>query len=63
MLVAAIVAAMTVLVGPPASAAALTEVTNFGTNPTGLRMHLYVPDRVQERPPVLLAVHWCTGSG
>lgn len=63
MLVAALVAAMTVLVAPPASAAALTEVTNFGTNPTGLRMHLYVPDRVQERPPVLLAVHWCTGSG
>ncbi|WP_338071590.1 PHB depolymerase family esterase [Actinomadura bangladeshensis] len=62
-LVAALVAAMTVLVGPPASAAALTEVADFGTNPTGLRMHLYVPDRVQERPPVLLAVHWCTGSG
>jgi poly(hydroxyalkanoate) depolymerase family esterase len=62
-LVAALVAAMTVLVGPPASAAALTEVTDFGTNPTGLRMHLYVPDRVQDRPPVLLAVHWCTGSG
>ncbi|WP_245667124.1 extracellular catalytic domain type 1 short-chain-length polyhydroxyalkanoate depolymerase [Actinomadura latina] len=62
-LVAALVAAMAVLVGPPASAASLTEVTDFGTNPSGLRMHLYVPDRVQERPPVLLAVHWCTGSG
>ena len=28
----------------PASAATLTQVTNFGTNPTNLQMHLYVPD-------------------
>src|SRR5262245_2639297 len=48
---------------PTASAASLVEVTNFGTNPTGLRMHLYVPDRVQARPPILVAVHYCTGSG
>jgi len=26
-------------------------------------MHLYVPDRVQPRPPILVAVHYCTGSG
>jgi poly(hydroxyalkanoate) depolymerase family esterase len=48
---------------PSASAATLTEVTGFGTNPTNLRMHLYVPDRVQPRPGVLLAVHYCTGTG
>jgi poly(hydroxyalkanoate) depolymerase family esterase len=48
----------------PAAAASLVEVTNFGANPTNLRMHLYVPDRVAApRPPVLLAVHYCTGSG
>lgn len=46
-----------------ASAATLTEVTNFGANPSNLRMHLYVPDRTQARPPVLLAVHYCTGTG
>ncbi|MEU8799567.1 PHB depolymerase family esterase [Spirillospora sp. NPDC048819] len=62
-LVAAAVAMLTMLIGPNASAAALTEVTDFGDNPSGLRMHLYVPDQVQETPPVLLAVHWCTGSG
>jgi poly(hydroxyalkanoate) depolymerase family esterase len=51
-------------VAPPASAASLVEVTNFGSNPTGLRMHLYVPDRVvTPRAPVLVAVHYCTGSG
>jgi acetylxylan esterase len=48
---------------PPASAAALVEVTNFGANPTNLRMHLYVPNRVLPRPPILVAAHYCTGSG
>lgn len=47
----------------PASAATLTEVTGFGNNPTNLRMHLYVPDRVAPRPALLAAVHYCTGSG
>ncbi|MFC5927095.1 PHB depolymerase family esterase [Micromonospora vulcania] len=47
----------------PASAATLTEVTGFGANPTNLRMHLYVPDRLATRPAVLLALHYCTGSG
>ncbi|MFB4281423.1 PHB depolymerase family esterase [Nonomuraea sp. MTCD27] len=48
---------------PPASSAQLTEVTGFGTNPTNLRMHLYVPDGVPARPALLVAVHYCTGSG
>ncbi|MEO3768896.1 PHB depolymerase family esterase [Micromonospora sp. B9E7] len=47
----------------PASAATLTQVTNFGTNPTNLQMHLYVPDRVASRPAILLAMHYCTGTG
>ncbi|NUT97430.1 MAG: PHB depolymerase family esterase [Saccharothrix sp.] len=65
-LLAALVAVTAVLLAPSvpsASAATLTEVTGFGTNPSNLRMHLYVPDRVQAKPPVLLAVHYCTGSG
>ncbi|MDG4769456.1 PHB depolymerase family esterase [Solwaraspora sp. WMMD792] len=47
----------------PASAATLTEVTNFGTNPSNLRMYLYVPDRVAPRPAILVAMHYCTGTG
>jgi len=47
----------------PASAATLTEITGFGTNPTNLRMHLYVPDRLAARPAILVAVHYCSGSG
>ncbi|WP_203880177.1 extracellular catalytic domain type 1 short-chain-length polyhydroxyalkanoate depolymerase [Planobispora takensis] len=60
-LVAALVTALAA--AAPASSAALTEVTGFGTNPTNLRMHLYVPDRVAARPAILVAVHYCTGSG
>ncbi|MFF8012313.1 PHB depolymerase family esterase [Streptomyces sp. NPDC007929] len=44
-------------------AAALTEVTNFGANPSNLRMYLYVPESVTPKPAVVVAVHWCTGSG
>ncbi|MGB3442103.1 MAG: PHB depolymerase family esterase [Actinophytocola sp.] len=47
----------------PASAATLVEVTGFGTNPSNLRMHLYVPDNIGTRPAVVVAVHYCTGSG
>jgi poly(hydroxyalkanoate) depolymerase family esterase len=47
----------------PASAATLQEVTGFGANPTNLRMHLYVPDRLPSNPALLMAVHYCTGSG
>ena len=43
--------------------ATLSEVTEFGPNPSQLEMHLYVPDRIIANPPVLLAVHYCTGSG
>ncbi|GAA2343085.1 extracellular catalytic domain type 1 short-chain-length polyhydroxyalkanoate depolymerase [Dactylosporangium salmoneum] len=47
----------------PAAAATLTEVTGFGTNPSNLRMYVYVPNTVQARPAILVAVHYCTGSG
>ncbi|MEV6300639.1 PHB depolymerase family esterase [Actinoplanes sp. NPDC051861] len=58
-----LLATTTLLPASPASAAALTEVTGFGTNPTGIRMYLYVPDRLPTKPAVLVAVHYCTGSG
>ncbi|MHC3467862.1 extracellular catalytic domain type 1 short-chain-length polyhydroxyalkanoate depolymerase [Streptomyces sp. 7R007] len=61
--------AATVLTAPAAAAraevptATLTEVTGFGTNPSNLQMYLYVPDSVVAHPPVVVAVHYCTGSG
>ncbi|WP_030661133.1 extracellular catalytic domain type 1 short-chain-length polyhydroxyalkanoate depolymerase [Streptomyces cellulosae] len=65
--------AVTVLAAPAATArpreaaavptATLAEVTNFGTNPSNLQMYLYVPDNVTAHPAVVVAVHYCTGSG
>ncbi|MFB9394110.1 PHB depolymerase family esterase [Streptomyces coeruleoprunus] len=46
-----------------ASAASLTEVTNFGSNPGNLRMYVYRPDNTPARPAVVVAVHYCTGTG
>ncbi|MFE9686935.1 PHB depolymerase family esterase [Streptomyces sp. NPDC006285] len=43
--------------------AALTEITGFGSNPSNLQMYLYVPDSVTANPAVVVAVHYCTGSG
>ncbi|BCL18013.1 extracellular catalytic domain type 1 short-chain-length polyhydroxyalkanoate depolymerase [Micromonospora sagamiensis] len=60
---AAITVVAAVTVPAPASAATLTEVTAFGPNPSNLRMYLYVPDRVAPRPALVVAVHYCTGSG
>ncbi|MDG4810655.1 PHB depolymerase family esterase [Micromonospora sp. WMMD1120] len=55
--------AAVVTAATPASAATLTPVSGFGANPTNLQMHLYVPDRVAAQPALLLALHYCTGSG
>ncbi|WP_329108597.1 PHB depolymerase family esterase [Micromonospora sp. NBC_01699] len=60
---AAALALLSLTVATPAAAATLTEVTGFGTNPSNLRMHLYVPDRVAARPGILVALHYCTGTG
>ncbi|NUP38772.1 MAG: PHB depolymerase family esterase [Streptomyces sp.] len=70
-LVAALVPLLTAvtLTAPPAAAraavptATLTEVTDFGTNPSNLQMYLYVPAGVTAHPAVVVAVHYCTGSG
>jgi endo-1,4-beta-xylanase len=58
------VAAAIVLIAAaqPASAATLTRVTDFGSNPSNLNMYTYVPDRVAARPALLVAIHYCTGS-
>ncbi|MBP2328847.1 poly(hydroxyalkanoate) depolymerase family esterase [Kibdelosporangium banguiense] len=55
--------AAALLTASPASAASLTQVTNFGTNPSNLQMYLYVPNTVKPKPAILVAVHYCTGSG
>ncbi|ANZ34776.1 esterase [Lentzea guizhouensis] len=51
------------LLTPPASAATLVEVTGFGENPGGMRMHVHVPDSRPAAPAVVVAMHGCGGSG
>ncbi|WP_433443524.1 extracellular catalytic domain type 1 short-chain-length polyhydroxyalkanoate depolymerase [Nonomuraea sp. CA-141351] len=57
-----LVAASVLLGVRPAGAASLTQVTNFGTNPTNLNMYTYVPDNVAAQPAMLVLVHYCGGS-
>ncbi len=47
----------------PARAASLVQVTNFGTNPSNNKMYIYVPNNVRPNPPILVALHQCTGTG
>jgi acetylxylan esterase len=65
MVATATVAALSTLVvlAPSASAASLVQVTNFGSNPQNNKMYEYVPNNVQAHPPVLVALHYCTGTG
>ncbi|MFD5712887.1 PHB depolymerase family esterase [Streptomyces pharetrae] len=51
-----------VAAGPPASAAGLTPVTGFGTNPGNLAMYSYVPDALPSGAPLVVALHGCTQS-
>ncbi|WP_375372777.1 PHB depolymerase family esterase [Micromonospora sp. S-DT3-3-22] len=59
-IVAVVLGALTV--APPAAAASLQEITNFGANPSGARMFLYVPASVKPNPAVVVGVHWCHGT-
>ncbi|MGW2638940.1 extracellular catalytic domain type 1 short-chain-length polyhydroxyalkanoate depolymerase [Streptomyces sp. NPDC001348] len=66
---ACLTAATVTLTAPlPASAATpaaatLTEVTGFGYNPSNLRMYEYVPQNAGSHPAILVANHYCGGSG
>ncbi|WP_030437641.1 extracellular catalytic domain type 1 short-chain-length polyhydroxyalkanoate depolymerase [Actinoplanes subtropicus] len=57
------VAGLAVPAAQPAFAASLTEVTSFGDNPGGMRMHIYVPDSRPANPAIVVAMHGCGGSG
>ncbi|GAA1403736.1 extracellular catalytic domain type 1 short-chain-length polyhydroxyalkanoate depolymerase [Catellatospora coxensis] len=57
------VAGVTIPAVRPAFAASLVEVANFGSNPGGMRMHIYVPDSRPASPAIVVAMHGCGGSG
>jgi poly(hydroxyalkanoate) depolymerase family esterase len=58
----AAVALVAVMIPKPASAATLTQVTNFGNNPSNIEMFIYVPENVAPEPALVLGIHWCGGS-
>jgi poly(hydroxyalkanoate) depolymerase family esterase len=62
-MIAALPAVGYLLLAQPAAAASLVQVTNFGSNPSNLQMYVYVPNSVTANPPILVALHQCTGSG
>ncbi|KAI0392226.1 PHB depolymerase family esterase [Xylariaceae sp. FL0594] len=44
------------------AAASLQPVSNFGSNPSGTKMYIYVPDSVKPNPAIVVAIHYCTGT-
>lgn len=49
-------------VGTQAAAGALEEVTDYGPNPTGVKMYVYKPEKLANPPPLIVGIHWCHGS-
>jgi acetylxylan esterase len=48
----------------PALSAAnpLIQIKDFGPNPTNVTFYLYVPTKLQAKPPILVNPHWCHGT-
>lgn len=58
--VAALAILFTLLPPGTAPAAALVEVTSFGTNPGNLKMFKYVPTGLSSNKPLVVLLHGCT---
>jgi acetylxylan esterase len=44
------------------AAQALKQVTDFGANTSKTKMYIYVPSKLAASPPVIVAIHYCTGT-
>ncbi|KAL4892393.1 Alpha/Beta hydrolase protein [Aspergillus ambiguus] len=47
---------------PLVARATLTQVTDFGANPAGIRMYIYVPDSVAASPGIVVSLHGASGN-
>jgi acetylxylan esterase len=55
--------AFTTVIGYAAAAVnQLQQVSNFGSNPTGVQMFLYKPPKLASPTPLIVAMHYCTGT-
>ncbi|KAF8647075.1 hypothetical protein AX16_006910 [Volvariella volvacea WC 439] len=43
--------------------AQLQQITNFGPNPTGVQVFAYRPSGLPANPALVVAMHYCTGTG
>ncbi|KAJ3035959.1 hypothetical protein HDV00_003253 [Rhizophlyctis rosea] len=59
---ASALAATFTLTSVNALTSSLQQVSNFGTNPSGSNMYIYVPTQLAINPPIIVAIHYCTGS-
>ncbi|PYH96078.1 acetylxylan esterase A [Aspergillus ellipticus CBS 707.79] len=46
-----------------ARAGSLTQIEDFGSNPTDVGMYIYVPTNLASSPGIVVAIHYCTGTG
>ena len=44
------------------AANSLIQIKDFGPNPTNVTFYLYVPSKLQAKPPILVNPHWCHGD-
>ncbi|KAL4987121.1 Acetylxylan esterase A [Aspergillus falconensis] len=40
----------------------LSQVTDFGDNPTNVGFYIYVPQNLASNPAIIVAIHYCTGT-
>ncbi|KAI1207721.1 carbohydrate esterase family 1 protein [Annulohypoxylon truncatum] len=58
-----VTSALATLLSLSTTHAALTQVTDWGENPTSLDMQVYLPAKLAEKPAIVLALHYCGGTG
>lgn len=42
--------------------AQLQQITNFGSNPSGAKMFVHVPNNLPSNPAIVVAIHHCQGT-
>jgi acetylxylan esterase len=55
--------AVSLVSGSLAAVNQLQQISNFGTNPTNVRVHVYRPPNLVSNPALIVALHYCTGTG
>lgn len=43
-------------------AGSLEQVTDFGDNPSNVKMYIYVPTNLASNPGIIVAIHYCAHS-